>query len=172
VRWGPTALVEGDAETLLSLHRPDVFVCSEVEVEIVPACAEGRDLRGQPIASAAFGIEVLSPSRYRRQLVEVLSAIDPSFEDDHGDGRMSVLGVGTCGPAELAGRSYHLGYTAAVSEAGAPAERVLGSFELVHREGRWWIGLWFLDTLAAWEEVSEDPFTSIACGNMEPWGST
>ena len=166
-----TSLVAGDAEGLLRLHRPDVFDRSEVEVEIFPACAEGGVLRGHPIASAAFGIEVLSPSRYQRQLVSVVGAIDPSFEDDHGDGTMKVLGVGTCGPPDLAGRSYHLGYTAAISEAGAPPERVLGSFEVIHREGRWWIGLWFLDTLAAWEDVSGDPFTTIACGNMEPWVS-
>jgi hypothetical protein len=166
-----TALVDGVAERLLTLHRPDVFDCSEVEVEIFPACAGGGVLRGHPIASAEFGIEVLPPARYRAQLDGILSAIDPSFRDDHGDGTMRVLGVGTCGPPDPASRSYHLGYTAAVSEAGAPPERVLGSFEVIRREGRWWIGLWFIDTLAAWEDVSADPFTTIACGNMQPWGS-
>jgi hypothetical protein len=37
--------------------------------------------------------------------------------------------------------------TMAVSEGGTPSERVLGSFEFINRDGRWWIGLWYLDTL-------------------------
>jgi hypothetical protein len=81
---------------------------------------------------------------------------------------MTILGVGTCGPEAIRLRSYHLGMTAAVSEEGEPADRLLGSFEFVHRQRRWWIGAWFVDTLDGWERINH-PFSSIACGNMVSW---
>lgn len=61
--------------------------------------------------------------------------------------------------------------TMAISGGGTPAERVLGSFEFINRDGRWWIGLWYLDTLEGWKRVSTDPFSTIACGNMVAWAS-
>lgn len=116
--------------------------------------------------------EVLRPRAYRAQLQAILDGVDPHFADDHGAGAFSVLGVGTCGPEDLARRSYHLGFTAGASAGeGSAAERILGSFEFIHRQGRWWAGLWYLDTLEEWEAVSPDPFASIACGNMESWGT-
>ena len=139
--------------------------------KIFPACAEGGVLRGHAVASSVPVFEVLSPAAYRSQLEAILGNVDPSFTDDHGTGSIEVLGVGTCGPeSSPARRSYHLGMTMAVSDAGAPAERLLGSFELVFRGGRWWISVWYLDTLEAWSRSSPDPFTTIACGNMLPWG--
>jgi hypothetical protein len=126
-------------------------------------------LRGHAVASSVPVFEVLAPAAYRSQLEAILGNVDPSFTDDHGAGSIEVLGVGTCGPEDLASRSYHLGMTMAVSESGAPPGRLLGSFELVHREGRWWISVWYLDTLEAWTLSSPDPFTTIACGNMQAW---
>ena len=164
------ALTQADATALAGLSRPDRFECDDVPAEIFPACAAGGVLRGHAVASSAPVFEVLAPAAYRSQLEAILGSVDPSFTDDHGTGSIEVLGVGTCGPEELARRSYHLGMTMAVAESGAPPERLLGSFEFVHREGRWWIGVWYLDTLEALTRSSPDPFTTIACGNMLPWG--
>jgi hypothetical protein len=165
------ALVDADTRALLRLSRPDRFVCEGLPTDLFPACAQGGVLRGHPIASAAPIFEVLRPAMYRSQVEAILSNVDPSYTDAHGSGAITPLGVGTCGPEEIERRSYHLGMTMAVSEGGAPAERSLGSFEFIHRDGRWWIGVWYLDTLEKWEQVSSDPFSTIACGNMVAWGS-
>jgi hypothetical protein len=164
-----TALAASRSADLLELSRPDRFDCEQLSADLFPGCAEGGDLRGHPIASAVPVFEVLPRPGYRSQLEAILGNVDPSFMDDHGGGAVEVLGVGTCGPEEIERRSYHLGMTMAVSDRGAPAERLLGSFEFINREGRWWIGLWYLDTFDGWEQVSPDPFATIACGNMEPW---
>ena len=161
--------MDADVAVLIGLSRPDRFVCSELPTDVFPACAQGDVLRGYPVASAEPIFEVLRPASYRSQVEAILTNADASHGDAHGSGAITVLGVGTCGPEEIERRSYHLGMTMAVSEEGAPAERLLGSFEFSHRDGRWWIGLWYLDTLQEWERFSPDPFSSIACGNMEPW---
>ena len=164
-----TALSSANVAALARLSRSDRFECADLLTEIFPACVEAGVLRGHAVASSAPIFEVLSPSAYRSQLQAILRHVDPSFSDDHGTGSIEILGVGTCGPADLPSRSYHLGMTMAVSENGAPAERLLGSFELIYRDGRWWISVWYLDTLEAWTRSSPDPFSTIACGNMLPW---
>src|SRR5688572_5738656 len=148
------ALVDADAAVLIELSRPDRFVCADLPTDVFPACAQGGVLQGHPVASAAPIFEVLRRSAYRAQFRGIIGDVDPSFSDGHGSGELTVLGVGTCGPEDIERRSYHLGMTMAVSETGAPAERLLGSFEFVHRDGRWWIGLWYLDTLQEWERFS------------------
>jgi hypothetical protein len=165
------ALVDADAEALIGLSRADRFVCVQLPSDVFPACAQGGVLQGHPVASAVPIFEVLRPASYRSQVEAILTNADGSHSDGYGSGAIRVLGVGTCGPEDIQRRSYHLGMTMAVSETGAPAERLLGSFEFVHRDERWWIGLWYLDTLQEWERFSPDPFSTIACGNMEPWGS-
>lgn len=165
------ALVDADTPALIGLSRPDRFVCAELPTDLFPECAQGGVLRGHPVASAVPIFEVLRPAAYRSQVEEFLDNVDPAFADAHGSGAVTVLGVGTCGPEDIERRSYHLGMTMAVSEGGAPSERVLGSFEFVNRDGRWWIGLWYLDTLEGWQRVSTDPFSTIACGNMVAWAS-
>jgi hypothetical protein len=166
-----TSLVAGDATDLMEVSRPDRFDCAGLPVDVFPGCADDHVLRGHPIASSAPIIEVLPRPNYRSQLDAILDGVDPTFSDPYGGGATEVLGVGTCGPEDIERRSYHLGMTMGVSEDGAPAERLLGSFEFVNREGRWWIGIWYLDTLGAWEQTSPDPFATIACGNMEPWAA-
>ena len=166
-----TALTASDTADLLDLSRPDRFDCEALAAELFPGCADDDVLRGHPLATSVPVFEVLARSDYRAQLEAILDNVDASFIDEHGGGAAEVLGVGTCGPEEIERRSYHLGMTMAVSEGGAPAERLLGSFEFVNRQGRWWIGLWYLDTLDDWEQVSPDPFATIACGNMEPWAA-
>jgi hypothetical protein len=166
-----SALVGADAAALVELSRPDRFVCAELPTELFPTCAQGGVLRGHPMASAVPIFEVLPPTRYRSQVGSILGSVDPSFVDAHGAGDLAVMGVGTCGPEDIERRSYHLGMTMAVTQGGAPDERLLGSLEFVNRDGRWWIGLWYLDTLDEWGRVSPDPFSTIACGNMVAWGS-
>lgn len=164
------SLLAADVAALARLSRPDRFECEAIPADLFPACAEGGVLRGHPVASSIPVFEVLSRDAYRSRLRAILGNVDPTFADEHGSGAVEVLGVGTCGPADLASRSCHLGVTAAAPDDGGRPERLLGSLEFVHRDRRWWIGAWYLDTLAAWEQASQDPFSTIACGNMEAWG--
>jgi hypothetical protein len=166
------ALVDADTAALIGLSRPDRFVCAELPTDLFPACAQGGVLRGHPVASAVPIFEVLRPAAYRSQVEAILTNADPSHGDELGTGAITVLGVGTRGPEDVERRSYHLGMTMAVSEEGAPAERVLGSFEFITAMGSGWIGLCYLDTLEEWGRVSPDPFSTIACGNMVAWGSS
>ena len=79
-----------------------------------------------------------------------------------------MLGVGTCGPADPTRRSYHLAFTAGLRGDGAP-ERWLGSLEFVMREGRWSVGLVYVDSVTAWRKEHRDPYRGIACGNVRAW---
>jgi hypothetical protein len=38
------------------------------------------------------------------------------------------------------------------------------------RNGRWWIALWYLDSLELWEAEQTDPLTSAFCeAGLHPW---
>lgn len=163
------ALLAGDADALFRLSFPQRFDCDEVDIVYFPACETSERLVGFPVGGGALRIEVLHEAAYRSQLEAILGAIDPSFTDEHGDGAPAILGVGTCGPDLPGRRSYHLVWTAAVSEGGGPSERLIGSFEFA-LDDSWSIGLWFLDTVDGWEELYEDPFTEVGCdGGRSPW---
>ena len=54
-------------------------------------------------------------------------------------------------------------------EAGAPSERVLGSFELTF-ESDWRIALWYLDPLSTWVAEQTDPLELAFCeAGRTPW---
>lgn len=170
---GPTADPSGPAgassAAILERSRSERFDCQEVEPDFFPGCGSANVLEGYALTSSAPFIEVLDVKAYGTQLEEILGGVDASFSDDRGDGAMTILGVGTCGTADLASRSYHLVWTAGVSEEGRTPERLIGSFELTYDDG-WAIGLWFLDTAEAWTEVYADPFAEVGCGGgSSPW---
>ena len=123
------ALRAADSDRLFAISRDDRFVCARLAVEYFPACEEDDLLEGYALSGPNFLVEVAGERGYREQLDAIVSNVDPSFSDELGNGDVRVIGVGTCGPDVPRRRTYHLAWTAAVSEAGAPAARLLGSFE-------------------------------------------
>jgi hypothetical protein len=163
------ALQAGDADQLFTLSRSDRLVCARVSTEYFPGCRTDDVLEGHGSAGADFIVEVLDEDGYREQLEALATNVDPSFSDELGDGAVRVLGVGTCGPDIPGRRTYHLAWTAAVSERGAPAERVLGSFELLF-EDDWRIVLWYVSPLEEWEAEQPDPLELAFCeAGRSPW---
>lgn len=117
-------------------------------------------------------MEVVGEDAYRDQLEAIVDHVEPSFADDLGGGAPSVIGVGTCGPDIPGRRTYHLAWSAAVSERGAPPERLLGSFELT-LEDDWRIALWYLDTFETWEVLQDDPLELAFCeAGLSPWSAS
>ena len=166
------ALSDRDAEALFALSRSGTIDCAEVAREYFPACASEDVLRGYGISGATFLVEMLGRRAYRQQLEAITGSIDPSFADELGGGAVQIVGVGTCGPDIPGRRTYHLSWTAAAAEAGAEAERLLGSFELTFDDEEWRIALWYLDTLEVWEAEQSDPLTSAFCeAGLHPWSS-
>jgi hypothetical protein len=41
----------------------------------------------------------------------------------------------------------------------------------VFRDGAWWIGVFYVDTVQAWRKEYADPVKEMACGNVQPWGA-
>jgi hypothetical protein len=163
------ALQDGDATRLFELSREDRLVCAELATEYFPGCETDDVLRGYGLSGADFTVEVVDGDAYRRRLEVVVDDVDPSFADNLGDGSPRVVGVGTCGPDVPGRRSYHLAWTAAVSEDDAAPERVLGSFELTF-EDDWRIALWYLDPLETWETLQDDPLELAFCeAGLSPW---
>jgi hypothetical protein len=163
------ALRAGDAHRLFELSREDRLVCAEVATEYFPGCETADVLEGHGLSGPDFTVEVVDEAAYRARLDEVLSGFDASFADDLGDGEVRVVGVGTCGPDIPGRRTYHLAWTAGASEGGAPAERVLGSFELTF-EDDWRIALWYLGPLDEWEREQPDPLELAFCeAGHSPW---
>jgi hypothetical protein len=164
------ALADGDAGVLFDLSRSSTIDCAEVAREYFPGCrTDTTVLEGYGRSGADFIVEVVSGGAYRRRLEATVDGVDSTYSDDLGTGAPRVLGVGTCGPDVPGRRTYHLSWTAAVQEAGAPAERVLGSFELTF-EDDWRIALWYLDTLQEWEAEQTDPLTGAFCeAGRNPW---
>jgi hypothetical protein len=158
-----------DADRLLELSREDRLVCSELNTEYFPGCATSEILEGYGLSGPSFVVEVVDKQAYRGRLDTFVSAIDESFADVHGDGDVAVVGVGTCGPDIPGRRTYHLAWTAAAGEQGAPPERVLGSFELTF-EDDWRIALWYLGPLTEWETQQADPMSLAFCeAGRSPW---
>ena len=164
------ALQAGDSDGLFELSRSDRLVCADVNQDYFPGCEEADVLEGHGLSGPTFIVDVVGDAAYRQRLEDVVSGIDPSFEDEIGTGDVRVLGVGTCGPDIPGRRTYHLAWTAAVGEGGAPAERVLGSFELTFDE-EWKVALWYLGPLDEWEqEQPPDPMSLAFCeAGRSPW---
>lgn len=164
------ALQGTDAERLFALSREDRLVCAKVNREYFPGCETDDVLVGHGSSGANFLVEVLDGKAYRSQLESIVTNMDPAFSDELGDGTVRIVGVGTCGPDTPSRRTYHLAWTAAVSEGGAPAERVLGSFEFLFKDDAWRIGLWYLSPLEEWEAEQPDPLELAFCeAGRNPW---
>ena len=167
------ALLAGDAAAVVELSRPDTIDCSEVAREYFPGCAEADVLEGHGRRDAGLTVELVDTDEYTATIAELLAAIDPSYEDELGDGSMQLIGVGTCGPDEPGRRTYHLAWTAAPSGTdGGAATRVLGSFEFGSRSpnDEWRITLTYVDTLEAWESAQADPLRAAFCAaGRSPW---
>jgi hypothetical protein len=166
------ALQAADVDRLFALSREDRLVCAKLAVENFPMCAEDDVLEGHALGGSDFIIEVVDGDGYRRQLEAIVPNVDASFSDELGDGSVRVIGVGTCGPDIPRRRTYHVAWTAAVSEAGAPAERLLGSFELTFDDD-WRIVLWYLGPLADWErDQPPEPLELAFCeAGRSPWAA-
>jgi hypothetical protein len=164
------ALQAGDAAQLFALSREDRLVCARVNQEYFPGCETQDVLVGHGSSGATFVVEVLDEEAYRAQLEAIVTNVDPTFADELGDGSVRVIGVGTCGPDVPSRRTYHLAWTAAVGEGGAPAERLLGSFEFLFKDDDWRIALWYLDPLEEWEAEQPDPLELAFCeAGRTPW---
>jgi hypothetical protein len=164
------ALQAGDAGRLLELSRRGRLVCADLAVEYFPACDTDDVLVGYGLSGATFLVEVVDAEAYRGRLETFTANVDPAFSDELGDGAPRVIGVGTCGPDIPGRRTYHLAWTAAASEDGAPAERVLGSFELTFEDDAWAIALWYLGSLEEWEAEQPDPLDLAFCeAGLTPW---
>jgi hypothetical protein len=163
------ALQSADVDRLFALSREDRLVCADLALEYFPACETDDVLQGHALSGPDFLVEVVDGDGYRVQLEAIMSNVDPSFSDELGDGGVRVIGVGICGPDIPGRRTYHLAWTAAVSETGAPAERLLGSFELTF-EDDWRIALWYLGPLEEWELEQPDPLELAFCeAGGTPW---
>ena len=158
------ALQDGDAGRLFELSRSSRLECAELARQYFPDCEAPDDvLRGYGLSGPTFIVEVAGPQEYRQRLDAVVASIDPAFTDELGDGRVRVVGVGTCGPDIPGRRTYHLAWTAAVSDESDAAKRFLGSFELIFDED-WRIGLWYVGPLTDWErEQPPDPLQNAFC---------
>ena len=86
-----------------------------------------------------------------------------------GDGGVRVIGVGTCGPDVPGRRTYHLAWTAGLSDGADASQRVLGSFEFTF-DNDWRIALTYLDVLERWEAEHSNPLTDSFCeAGRTPW---
>jgi hypothetical protein len=167
------ALQAGDADRLFALSRDDRVVCARLNQEYFPECETQDVLVGHGSSGANFLVEVLDDEAYREQLDAIVTNMDPTFSDELGDGTVRIVGVGTCGPDIPSRRTYHLAWTAAVSEGGAPAERLLGSFEFTFKDDEWRVALWYLDPLSEWEAEQPDPLELAFCeAGRTPWPPT
>jgi hypothetical protein len=166
------AILDRAADDLLRLSRSTTIHCAEVAREYFPGCAEEEVLTGYGISGAAFTVEVVPRPEYAERLAAVVSGIDPSSSDELGTGAPRVLGVGTCGPDIPGRRTYHVAWTAVVSDGEGDAERQLGSFEVTLEDRRWRIALWYQDGLGDWEREQPDPMTTAFCeAGLHPWAA-
>jgi len=166
------ALQAADTDRLFALSRDDRFVCARLAAEYFPACEQDDVLEGYALSGPNFLVEIASERGYRGRLDASVSNVNPSFSDELGNGDVRVIGVGTCGPDVPRRRTYHLAWTAAVSEAGAPAARLLGSFEFTFKDD-WRIGLWYLGPLDEWEREQTARLELAFCeAGRTPWPAT
>ena len=107
------ALAAGNADHLLELSRSDTIMCVDVEREYFPGCESQEVLDGYGLSGPDFVVDLVALDAFAAELEAITGGVDPSFSDEHGDGAVRVIGVGTCGPDEPGRRTYHLAWTAA-----------------------------------------------------------
>jgi hypothetical protein len=166
------ALAAGDADALVALSRAEPFPCAELDRGVFPDCTGSEVLEGFAVFTGELRFRILSEAAFRDRLAGLFARVDPLYSDSRGAGALEVLGVGTCGPEDPERRSYHLAFTAGLAgEGDEPAERWLGSLELVMRDGEWVSSVVYADSVEAWRTEYADPFAQLACGNVRAWGS-
>ena len=163
------ALASKDADELVELSRADTVDCAEVLQEYFPQCRTDDVLVGHGFSDADLTVELLTEAAYRERLETITGGLDTTFTDQLGDGAVRVVGVGTCGPDVPGRRTYHLAWTAGLSDDGNAPDRVLGSFEFTF-DSDWRIALTYLDRLKRWEKEQPNPLTESFCeAGRTPW---
>ena len=163
------ALASRNGGELVELSRADTVDCADVLQQYFPQCRTGEVLVGHGFSDADLTVELLTETAYRERLEMVTSALDAAFTDQLGDGALRVIGVGTCGPDVPGRRTYHLAWTAGLSDDDNAPHRVLGSFEFT-LDSDWRIALTYLDTLERWKKEQSNPLTESFCeAGRTPW---
>ena len=164
-----TALAAGNADQLVELSRSDTINCVDVSREYFPGCESQEVLNGYGLSGPDLLVELVARDAFAEELEAITASVDPSFSDEHGDGAVRVVGVGTCGPDVPGRRTYHLAWTAALREGGEPATRSLGSFEWLFVDD-WRIVLTYRGALADWEAAQTNPLDDAFCeAGRHPW---
>ncbi len=155
------ALAMRDANTLLALSRADMIVCAEIAVEYFPGCETREVLEGHGVSGPDLLVNVVDEPEYLVHLRGATEELD--------SGSMQILGVGTCGPDSPGQRTYHLSWTAAVTDGDGTATQVLGSFEF-NLVDTWRIVLFYVGTQESWEAEQPDPLHESFCeAGRTPW---
>ena len=163
------ALASRNAGALFELSRADTIDCADVLVDYFPQCRTGDVLEGHGLSDADLIVELVSEDAYRERLDTITSGLDAAYSDELGDGGVRVIGLGTCGPDVPGRRTYHLAWTAGLSDRADASQRVLGSFEFTF-DNDWRIALTYLDVLERWEAEHANPLTDSFCeAGRTPW---
>jgi hypothetical protein len=158
------------------VSRPGVYECAGIQSDFFPGCATDDVLEGYTFATGLFPttmtIDVLSKADYLHRLEAMFASVDASYSDEHGGGRPTVVGVKKCGG------DWNITWTAAISEPGAPAERMGANLGFVledvgsdewFTEGLWLTPLRYPGSPAFESEMKLD---DIACkGPTSRWPS-
>lgn len=172
------AIASGDAAALVELSRPDAYDCDVVMYEFFPGCVTTDVvLDGYAFTSGTFPkltTEVLSEKDYLHRLEAMFASVDPSYSDEHGSGATRVVGVKKCGG------DWTITWTAAMSQGGAPSQRMAGFFGFVVEElgsdewftpGPWVIPLAYPEG-EPFPPQGDPPLDEIGCGEPTlPWPS-
>ena len=163
------AIVQQDADAVFDLSVSDRSDCTGLDEEVFPQCEERNVLEGYAVGDYQGRIFYLPANRYLGYLEFFVEAVDEEFTDEFGGSEPQIVGVSTCGGG--ADRSYHLVYLVGLGdpESTLPADRFLGSYELVERDGSWVVGVSHVALYTDWQLELDDPLSQIACGDVEPW---
>jgi hypothetical protein len=165
-----TALVQEDADAVFALSASERSPCAGLDEEVFPQCEERDVLKGYAVGDYQGHVFFLSANRYRGYLGFFVEAVDEEYTDEFGGSEPQIVGVSTCG--EGGGTSYHLVYLVGLGDPDStlPADRFLGTYELVERNGEWVVGASRVALYTDWQLEFEEPLSQIACGDVRPWG--
>lgn len=164
-----TALVQHDADAVFALSASDRSPCAGLDEEIFPQCEDRNVLEGYAVGDYQGHIFYLPANRYEGYLEFFVEAVDDEYVDEFGGSEPQIVGVSTCGGG--GGRSYHLVYLVGLGDPDStlPADRFLGTYELVERNGEWVVGASWVALYTDWQLEFEEPLSQIACGDVQPW---
>jgi hypothetical protein len=163
------AILQQDGDDVFDLSVSERFDCAGLDEETFPQCDDRNVLKGYAVGDYQGHIFYLSADRYRGYLEFFVEAVDEEFTDEFGGSEPQIVGVSTCGGG--GGRSYHLVYLVGLGDPDStlPADRFLGTYELVERDGEWVVGASHVALYTDWQLELDDPLSQIACGDVEPW---